>query len=529
MKKIIYAYFVAVFFLSACNNEEIRIDEVVKIPTYTLTYGVNTQSAFDELNTTNDVKNRLLSGTYSIGTYLFLYNQSGNLVASDSLYSKTFDMSVFTFTGLPNGKYTAITINMLVDADEDNSSDFWVLVGKEKLSTLEISSKYTTAYWYGSIGLSTDIIDLKSDYSKNISPKAIGSKIHVEFHNLGGSGNDYAAFYTKNAPIGRYLNPALTGDARFHYAVYTEEHVWDSRGSKRDSFEKDQAIDIFLLESGRLNYALTATAVGEDGSIRFTAYPNGNSYWDFEDGKIYYAGLYYLGSSSPRCAAGIFADQSDYLSWLETTATKVQPDPEPVSLNFDAPCLNWGVSVSDVKSYMANTNTVAGNNGDINTLTLENGSSVYYLYYEGKSAVVEYDYYFETATSNLQDVFLFFQPTYTLDDLLAYYKANTNYNYFGYDSDIDVHLFMNETEAIWLYSDVIGGNTYPIADYFSVSSSSDAKSRNGIMDARKKFKIKRTFIPAKLQLDASYNVESDRGDKKSSFDKKNFFSSHVIK
>ena len=502
MKKLFYislALCAALF--TACKNDAIETEmkEVVPPPTvYNVTYKVSTQPMYDTFGITDILKNRFLSSdrTYYIGVYTFIYNQQGDLVASDSTYSRTFGVQNGWQGQLSPGTYTVVTLEMLVDSDEDYLSDTWRIDGKQKLSELEIryAELYSDgtpdgiAYWYAVVGSTSEILTINADYSKTLVPSAMGAIIETNYFNFDKSSYNAVALPTKNIPVGRYLDPSRTGSEKMHYGPYLSDNIWDFRcfDYASSGLESSGRFDAYILECGRVNIHLAPTSWNSgEGWANWTAYPGNDFYLDIQDGSSYYAGIYYLGSSSPQCTAGFYATQEELASWLaailaDRTGTESEPDPTPVDLTFEAPYLTWGASVSTVKSYMAGlSNVTAGNSGNIVTQTNSSGEVTgYYLWYSSTSDVLEYDYFFETATTNLHDVYLYMSPSYTVDQIVGYFKNQSGYTYQGSLTDSDVHVFTYGTTRVWIDSFTSDGNTYPIVNYYNPSFySSSAKKR----------------------------------------------------
>ena len=103
MKKILYSLIaVLAMVMSSCSNDDIEI-----IKTGGVTFNVSTQGVYDDFEVSDDFKNRFLSGSYNVGVYTFIYDETGNLAASDSVYTQTFGNIPQTFTSLKTGNYTA--------------------------------------------------------------------------------------------------------------------------------------------------------------------------------------------------------------------------------------------------------------------------------------------------------------------------------------------------------------------------------------------------------------------------------------
>ena len=117
-----------------------------------------------------------------------------------------------------------------------------------------------------------------------------------------------------------------------------------------------------------------------------------------------------------------------------------EPDPDPVQLLFEEPCVNWGGSVNAVKQFM-NTNgyTLASD------IQANDENTSYYMMYEGKHKefLVEYD--FTTQTGNLTDAYLLFDAeSVAFDDLVSVFEKDESFKYVSYNEDYKYHRFYRE-------------------------------------------------------------------------------------
>ena len=373
MKKILYSLIaVLAMVMSSCSNDDIEI-----IKTGGVTFNVSTQGVYDDFEVSDDFKNRFLSGSYNVGVYTFVYDETGNLAASDSVYTQTFGNIPQTFTSLKTGNYTAITLEMLVDADENYQSVNWVIVGKDKISTLEIVNKDFKAYWYSAVGYSTTKFSLgQGNQSFNIVPKGMGAIVRTSMTNFDQSDYKCVNFFTKDQPVGRYLNPALSGEERFHYDSYNETNTWIERGYvyKSAGLDNVEAPSIYLLEEGDIRCCFGAQKEDENGKLigSFWAYPNANTILSVVDGNRYYGGFHYLGGSDEKCAAGLFDTWDNYLTWYKslTTVNTLVPDLY----------MTWGGSVTNVQTFMKGYSMTLGKSGQ--AVLMSDGS--YEIDYKGK-------------------------------------------------------------------------------------------------------------------------------------------------
>jgi len=246
MKKFFSFLFALMAIMSSCTNDDIGTYNIGYI-----TYNVNTQNVFDDFNATSTIRNRFLSGEYGdfhLGIYTYIYDKDGNLVDKKVSYTKTFGIETYEFA-LTNGSYTAVSIEMIVDKDDNYQSPRFELKGTEKLSTIEVAYRtytgsdgasyyYSTSLWYQCIGVAVNSFNVSASLSTlTATPKPIGVIVNCSFYNFNNSTYNYLLLRTKNAPIGRYLDPSKTGDERFRYDILSSYNITSLIQLEYNAFE----------------------------------------------------------------------------------------------------------------------------------------------------------------------------------------------------------------------------------------------------------------------------------------------------
>ena len=466
MKKILYSLIaVLAMVMSSCSNDDIEI-----IKTGGVTFNISTQGVYDDFEISEQFKSRFLSGSYNIGVYTFVYDEEGNLAASDSVYTQTFGTISQSFSDLRCGNYTAITLEMLVDADENYQSDNWVIVGKDKISTLEIVNKDFTSYWYSAVGTSTNNINVTNDNgtSLNIVPKGIGAIVETRMTNFDKSDYKCLNFFTKDQPVGRFLNPALTGEDRFHYESYNETNTWTERGYTWSSagLKDVESPTIYLLEEGNVRCCFGAQKEDANGKLigSFIAYPNANTILPVSDGKTYYGGFHYIGGSDDKCTASMFDSWDNYLTWYKslTTVNTLVPDLY----------MNWGGSVNNAQSFMNGYSMTLGKTGQ--AILMSDGS--YEIDYKGKGKESLISYSFKKQSTGLFEVDVrYSKSTVTKNEIMNYLTAN--YTYITNQDDIYMYMSTDRKTIVMFFSVADEWDLgFVDADY--LNSASNAKLKN---------------------------------------------------
>lgn len=431
MKKIILLITtVLACFMSSCSNEDIDVNFAGG-----LTVNVSTQNAYDEIGMLQSYKESLLSKGYKLGVYNYFYNKEGKLAASDSAYVSTFDMVPMKFDLLPQGSYTLITLEMIVDPDDKNKSDYWTIVGQEDITTIEIKSKYNTVYSDGVVGLGSKEITVNGGDTQTVSiqPKAIGSIVNLLYVNFESSPYNRLAFYTKDTPAGRFLSPYKTGKDRFEDDEYNASRTWSTRGYvyKRAGLDQNEELNIYLIEDGTVRYCYGPSEVtDESAQITFTAYPSNEADYQFSDGKNYYGGLWYTGGN-PACESSLFPTANELFAWMEQMSNLTE--------NILAPYLKWGNNSSSVDTYMISNGAKLVNSG------LNQEDDIYWTYYMNSDSSISYEYQFAANKTNLSATFMNFY-TKNLNQVRDYLKES--FEGGEYNEELDGYLYYSSDTVL---------------------------------------------------------------------------------
>lgn len=437
MKKIILSLLAIAGIFASCSNDDIEVNTYGDI-----VYAVSTQSVYEDFEIAEPLKERLLSTDYNIGVYTFIYNETGDLVVSDSVFTRTFGRIEQNFKNLPTGLYTAITLEMMVNKNENNTSESWVIVGKEKLSTLEIVNKTYLAYWYSAVGLSTQTLNVTNGGNQvyEIQPKGIGAIIDTYFMNFDRSDYIRVAFHTKDQPRGRFLSPEYYGDDRFDYESYNAERTWDARGRVYTGkpLTDEENISIYLLEEGNIKCCFGAYEKDPNGGYinSFYAYPSTDYKYSIQDGKTYYGIFSYVGGLYyDDCKAIIKNSLDELVDWYNSLEFNFSEKAEPY--------LIWGSSASTVETYMKNSGMQFVEDG------FDSENTLYYSYWINYSNTVSYEYRFETSKTNLSSLLMTYSMSkYSKTEVLN--ELKNKFVYDGYDEILGGDFLYTEDNSTML-------------------------------------------------------------------------------
>ncbi|HAU87184.1 MAG TPA: hypothetical protein DCW90_17365, partial [Lachnospiraceae bacterium] len=275
-------------------------------------------------------------------------------------------------------------------------------------------------------------------------------------------------FFTKDQPVGRYLNPNLTGEERFHYDSYNESNTWTPRGYtwKSAGLDDVEAPTIYLLEEGDIRCCFGAEKEDANGDLigSFAAYPNNNTVLSAKDGKRYNGGFHYLGGSDEKCAAGLFDSWDNYLTWYKslTTVNTLVPDLY----------MTWGGSVTNAQSFMNGYSMTLGKTGQ--AVLMSDGS--YEIDYKGKGKESLISYSFKTQTTGLFEVDVrYSKNTVTKNEIMNY--LTTNYNYVT--SQDETYMYMStDGKTVVMFFSVADEWDLGFVDMDYLNSSTNAKIKN---------------------------------------------------
>lgn len=464
------------FIVGTVQNEPVMVKGGDKTETVTpvatrhlLTLNIGTQNMYDNFGRSS-YENVFLSNKYNyyVGVTSLVYDNSGQFVDSVSTYVKTFQSIQQKFS-LHEGSYTIVTVETLVDGDNNYKSDYWEIDNIEDLSSVVLMNytESSVVYWDGVVGTSNCTVSIaNSNHSQNVVPSAIGSLVDVTAVNFDKSDYSLVAFFTKNAPDGIMLSPNTI--ERYYYSNYEQSNFWTGRGylgyvDKDDSnrLSERESMTIYIVESGSTSWLLgcsKASYLNDDGSIDLDDYPKNASQFTFRDGQIFYAYIRYRGDEK-GCDANL-GTYNEISKWIEGLDKIIDPD-----ALFGEPYTTWGGTVASVKSYMSGYR--AYNNGN-----LEEVSGNYVLTYAGKYKEEQTRYWFTSQTGGLTNAVVFFNAEKVGEDDLS--KAFAEMGYIYIDSDDNYSYYFTKDFKSFVYVGLNSQN-YWFVNYSNASSGSAPK------------------------------------------------------
>lgn len=421
MKKIIYCLVALVaVVLASCSNDDIEVAQ-----TGGLTLTVNTQAAYDQFNTTDEVREMLRTNTNTLHVMTFVYDIKGNLVTSKEQDQNTFNTVQFDLGSVPNGEYTVLTIETVMvqnKTTKKQESPAWNFEGMDKLSTVKATQKSYEVYYPYTIGASTDKIVVNNLTKASVTPKAIGSLMQFYFLNFDKSSYIDVGFSCDDM-IDYYLfDPSLERSARFHTDLTSKGYTNVRCSAAIDGKSKVHQTRYILESNISYNFCFTMTAADSKKGT-WTYYKSLHGKMALEDGKVYYAGSNYVDANTPLNV--YLGDVEGYKAWNNALNGQSSLVPNLYT--------TWKESVSKVQSFMKGYTMSAGESGK--AVELQTGS--YALEYKGIGNVRSITYIFETETTGLYMSGVVYNETVTKSELMTYVKAN--YSKYG-DEDSDLYI-----------------------------------------------------------------------------------------
>lgn len=148
MKKYI-ALFAALLALvvSSCSNDDLVVDQ-------SITFKVNPSTVVSPFT---DIE--LVAGLISsvkdyqkLHVYLYIYDETGNLVASDEQAFSDYTHIMTSVQKLRHGNYTVVTLTTIINNEGDR---FWTISGTDRLSTFTVKDNGYIGFTAKILGLST--------------------------------------------------------------------------------------------------------------------------------------------------------------------------------------------------------------------------------------------------------------------------------------------------------------------------------------------------------------------------------------
>lgn len=184
-----------------------------------------------------------------------------------------------------------------------------------------------------------------------------------------------------------------------------------------------------MLEN-EISYAFCAQDEEKEGTVTWSKFQPNNNIIKLEDGKVYYAGFAHQGTDW----SSIFGTYAEYNNW-ENRLT------EPKTVLFNAPYIQWGASVSSVKSYMSQYNLIS----DIHQVA----DGTFMIEYEGKSLESSIVYFFTSETDDLVESDLYFET-----NKVSFEELNNTIASMGYgliNQIDDQSLFVSSDQNTYVY------------------------------------------------------------------------------
>ena len=431
---------------------------------------------YDEFDITSSIKDQFLRDeSYGIGIFSYIYDTDGMIIDSLKTILSSFTTAVQTLPKLVEGNYTVITIETLVNKDEGNIAESWYVDDVESISTVKLRQKGNT-YWPEAIGVETTNINLDSNKEINIKPKAVGSIINhysfdfdeSDFVKVGFASDGSIDYYSLNPQLDRkdrvktdltksgYINVRLTDDV--------DDNSY--RGS------------IYVLES-ELTWMNVAQDEQRVGTGKYITWAENEA--KLEDGKVYYAGFYYLYTEGDNVAAA--SSLGDYDGLLEFMDKWEEWKKDNLSKNaFTPPYTYWSEgTVAAVKSYMADFMLTQD-------IQYDEVNEKYNLVYFDLSNSAMYSYDFTSATSGLTDAWIYLDgESFTIEQVRAEmerqgytYNSQNNNNYYYTNSTTHVTVYQSSSGVILVnYYDPKAYGMAPKRDISMDAINFNARNLNG--------------------------------------------------
>ena len=242
---------IAMFAFTACSTD----DNPANDTSGRVMIQMNTDAMYEELGYRNRMISLLQEDQFRLMGTVLVYDEGGSLVTE--LTDTIEQMAPITFdTGLlPNGTYTFVAFEYLVDSYQQ-----WELQDKEKLSTVKIYKGTKRVYFHRSLGVVSQSVTINGvTESVEMTPKAAGTMIDVIVNRTENLNTDISLSIEKQG-IGIYLDPSLSDAERIEYAP--EENLSSA-----------------LLYSDENRYPYFVLTEGDMNTLLFHWHPDENVYW----------------------------------------------------------------------------------------------------------------------------------------------------------------------------------------------------------------------------------------------------------
>ena len=476
---------------TACSNEDIEIEKTGEV--FSVNYNVSTQALYDELDMTYGITNQILRNeTYQVGVYTFVYDNTGKLV--DSKFSARPDLNSVSenFSGLTEGNYTFVSIQTIVNPEQDYKSPKFSIIDTESLSTLKIKLDNPYVYWYQAVGVSITQETISGEKTLNVTPEAIGSIIQVNYLNFDKSNYPKVAFGTTDRMEYYRLDPSVPENDRINIDL-SAKGIFQPRDTQ-DVNSDELGATLFIIENN-IDYGFWVKKSEDLDNTTWYSWNSTKGSFTLEHGKTYEGGMIYIPGQAPKAFLG---SPQDYEAWLKnienTTSASLIPDVVKT----------WNASVSFVQSAMKGYKMVLGDTGSAVPTT----DDAYTLQYEGQdgSKVSRINYFFKYQMSGLYESdILYDRSSVNVSDLTAILdkeykllsKVDAGYYYLSSDSKTAVMLLTSLDDYYYL--------VFADMEYISSLGSRPAGGSNDVKTALRAFPTARLRnLPA---LDVPFKME----------------------
>lgn len=423
---------------NSCSSEK----EAIVVPeNYNLSLSVNTDHIYTVFGSMKDSILVCLgdSADKQLFVSTLLYDQQGGLADSICSFSKKLENMSCQFEDIEEGKYVIITIETLIDKNEDGYSCSWLMEKMGNLNTAEIRSSGSALPYDAILGIAYTEILLDSDKTVTVTPNPMGSIIETTWEGLCRADSYRFALSQKNPPIGYRLNPSLGEDDRLITSDGTE-NTWKPIGYCNVLNNHTRAW--FVPGKGDVEYTWGHWDNGkETGTDSFIEYPHGNPsiHFHIEQGKTYYAHCRY----NVLTGGDVFIGDADKLKrWLDNL------DPSP--FYYKEPNFKYGLNFSEVLEDMRRF--------EGHTNPIEHDEDYYYITYNNICSAKKMEYWFFSYSDELYLVNVYFDKLNvqknqieTFIDELGYTPwRNTPSGCHYLSSDMKVRLYLSEKDSEWL-------------------------------------------------------------------------------
>jgi hypothetical protein len=391
----------------------------------------------------------------AIGLFTYIYNSNGDLV--DSVATQQFTMNTASqIRSLAKGNYTIVTVETLVDTDNNNQSGSWSIKDTENLSTIKISQERHSLSYPDIVGVCTISTSLNGNNSLSATPKAIGSMVRFHAYNIERSPFVNVGLGTSDILDYYSINPQLARNEKFSENL-SLSHYFNLRGHLSAEKILEGYYNLLYIVESSIVPQYAAQDENDAGTSSWSTWEADKE--NLEDGKIYDAGFYYLHTEEPYYYARYyFGNETGLASWKAACDDYING----LGKLYQEPYLTWGGTVNAVKSFMSGY--IVANNGN---LIEYNGN--YVLCYYGKNKEDEIDYIFKSSTGGLTDAYVFFDSEKVGEDDLSKAFTEMGYEFVLSDENYVAYITKDMKSFVMVY---LNSQNEWVVNYFSASSSS---------------------------------------------------------